>query len=392
MIAHKNLGIALQKKQREKRQLDETIPAYRQAIVLASDASAICNNPGTTLQDKEPLDAVIAAQRTPQQEQFLKLMSWNVNLHELCQRHRLNPKGIIHVGAHYAEEREHYRRTGAKSFLWIEADPANMMQLKANIAGYGNSRALNACLSDVDDQPVHFYRSSNTGRSSSILAMQTHQKHYPRVQVVENMTVRTRSFAKLVESEGIIVDDYDFLVLDVQGAELMALRGFQGLLQQFRGIYLVVNIEHHYINGALLPEIDSYLKLYGFARRETLINDENWGDALYLRDDAFPAPVAYPPSRVAELDRRLMAQRFFTLHFSGQEKRSVEILDTGRFGAGATHLEQADILRAAGHEIILETIGTLGRSCCLNHIDDLVWRGESSIFPNIAVELIPRVG
>ena len=40
---------------------------------------------------------------------------------------------IVHVGAHYAEDRFFYEELGAKDVLWIEADPNTYKVLKATL-------------------------------------------------------------------------------------------------------------------------------------------------------------------------------------------------------------------------------------------------------------------
>ena len=77
----------------------------------------------------------------------------------------------------------------------------------------------------------------------------------------------------------------DFLVMDLQGAELLALKGMGDLLNKFKYAYLEVNRDELYVNGAKVEEIDIYLDNYGFKRKETKMLGFGWGDALYIKDD-----------------------------------------------------------------------------------------------------------
>src|SRR5262249_4776389 len=153
-------------------------------------------------------------------------------------------------------ERDIYRTLGAEQALWVEADPANMDTLRANVASYPGHRAVQACLTDGDGQLTPFHRTNNRGESSSVLPMGTHRQHFEHIQVVEQTQLVTTTFRKLIERERLSLEAYDFLVLDVQGAELLVLKGFGELLQQFRGAYVEVNLEPLYQGCALLPEID----------------------------------------------------------------------------------------------------------------------------------------
>jgi FkbM family methyltransferase len=323
------------------------------------------------------------------QERFVKLSCWNASLFELCHRHRALPRGIIHVGAHYAEEREVYRGLGAAHVLWIEADPHNMPQLSANIAPYAGSSALQACLADTEGQPTTFYRTDNQGESSSILPLGTHRERFPNIQVQEAITLSTRTFASLVEHEGIALDLYDFLVMDVQGAELRALQGFGDYLHRLNGIYVEVSLESLYRGCALLPDLDAYLGARGFTRRETLITQRNHGDAFYLRTGVYPDPPADLVQRRDHAVRHLCMRRAYVCQSSGQELASLELLASGQIGTGKTPDEQVWKVRSVGHDILLEIIGRHGRAACLRYLNDFLWVGGSLVRDRQALALLP---
>jgi FkbM family methyltransferase len=324
-----------------------------------------------------------------QPETFPALSSWNVNLYELCLRHRVKPRGIIHVGAHWAEEREVYRHLGVGPVLWIEADPASIPQLRANVSSYLGSRVVQACLAEVDDRETTFYRTDNRGESSSILPMGSHAELFQDIHVVEQTTLTTTTFATLVQREGLHLDAYDFLVMDVQGAELLALKGFGEYLKRFNGVYIEVNIGELYQGCARLPDIDAYLRQYGFSRRETLITQRQYGDALYLRDGVYKAPPPDLLQRLQNAARQLLSMRTFIYHRIGHDQRPMELLEHGKIGQGVSPLEQNWLLRIGGHEIVLEFVGSYGRTSVLCQHRDGVWRGGYLIHANIAVELIP---
>lgn len=46
---------------------------------------------------------------------------------------------IVHVGAHWAEDAAFYEASGAKTVLWIEADPDTYKTLKTVVAGRGGA-------------------------------------------------------------------------------------------------------------------------------------------------------------------------------------------------------------------------------------------------------------
>jgi hypothetical protein len=78
--------------------------------------------------------------------------------------------------------------------------------------------------------------------------------------------------------------EYNFLNLDIQGAELKALKGMEEYLHKVDYIYTEVNADYVYKNCALINEVDDYLINFGLHRVETQIYPEyNWGDAFYIR-------------------------------------------------------------------------------------------------------------
>ena len=72
--------------------------------------------------------------------------------------------------------------------------------------------------------------------------------------------------------------------IDVQGAELLVLKGAENTLKTVNAVYTEVNTDYVYKNCALIEEIDEYLFRHGFKRTETKMwRNHPWGDALYLR-------------------------------------------------------------------------------------------------------------
>ncbi len=320
-------------------------------------------------------------------EQFLALNAWNVTLAELCQRHRFTPQGIIHIGAHHAEERHVYRDLGVQHVLWVEADPQHMAVLQSNIAQFPGHRAVQTCLAETDGRVASFYRTNNRGESSSILRMGVHSQLLPQIQVIEETTLETSTFATLCERERLDLGLYDLLVMDIQGAELLALQGFGETLDRFSGIYLEVNLQPLYQGCALLGEIDAFLKARGFTRRETLLTQQQYGDAFYLRAGVAEEPPADLMARSHQVTAQLIAARVFALHREGEPTRAIELLAGGDIGAGQTGLDRVWIVRPAGHDLLLEFVGPRGRSVCLRRVTGQRWSGNTIVPPCTRVEL-----
>lgn len=191
------------------------------------------------------------------------------------------PKGIIHVGAHLMEERSDYLSHGLSNTIWIEANP-KVYSMIESINGLSSERVFNFAVSDSDDVPINL-NVTNNGQSSSILELEKHKIHHPHIFVSETIEVKTIRMDTLLGRNNISLDNYDFLNIDIQGAELLALKGFGDLLNNIKYIYTEINTNELYKDCALVNEIDDYLFNFGFTRVETSMTDFEWGDAFYIK-------------------------------------------------------------------------------------------------------------
>jgi FkbM family methyltransferase len=185
-------------------------------------------------------------------------------------------KGILHIGAHKCEEEGLYHSIGMgdKDILWIEANPELIQASRPNM--------IQAVISDQDDQEVEF-KITNNGESSSILNMKTHLIEHPHIHEVKRISLKTTTLNKLYKDYQVPFDRYDFINLDIQGAELLALKGATMVLPYVRAIYTEVNEKELYENCGLIHDLDAYLQKYGFKRILTSMTEHGWGDALYVK-------------------------------------------------------------------------------------------------------------
>jgi FkbM family methyltransferase len=190
----------------------------------------------------------------------------------------IHVRGILHIGAHECEELKDYVAQGvpATAVDWIEANP----ELVARMAARG-IHVHQAAVSDVEAElPFHI---TNNGQSSSLLEFGTHAASYPWCKVVKTLTVKTETLQGVVARTGIPVSERNFWNLDIQGAELSALRSAGDLLRHADAIYAEVNTQEVYRGCGQLPELDAFLESQGFKREMISMTKEGWGDALYVR-------------------------------------------------------------------------------------------------------------
>lgn len=190
------------------------------------------------------------------------------------------PKGIIHIGAHLREERTEYILNGVTNLVWVEANKKIYEEsLKKGLLE--QERFFNEVITDCDNDTLEF-KITNNGQSSSVLNLDRHKIYYPNIYVTETVQVKTKRFDTLASEHNIDIKNYNFLNLDIQGAELLAMKGFGTLLGNIDYVYTEVNKESLYENCALIEEVDKFLK--DFKRVETVITGSGWGDALYIRN------------------------------------------------------------------------------------------------------------
>jgi FkbM family methyltransferase len=212
-----------------------------------------------------------------------------IPISKLVEYHK--PKNVLHIGAHLGEEVDSYYNHGADYSVWVEANEDLMRQLQSNISRYRNARALNAVLTDVDDKDVVF-NISNNGMSSSILDLEHHKIAHPEVVYVGDRLMKSRTLNTLLTENNIPVDLFDFMNIDIQGAELLMLKGATNVLPHIKCIYCEVNQKEVYKDCPMVDELDEFLLNWGFVRVETeWCGDTGWGDAIYMKAENIIADV-----------------------------------------------------------------------------------------------------
>ena len=202
-----------------------------------------------------------------------------ISYSDLCKTFDLKVHGILHIGAHLCEELQTYVNNGCSKIIWIEGDPNiyNVVKIK-----YPRQIIFNYLITDVDNEEVTFNHANN-GQSSSIFAFGTHEKYHPEVKFISKSKLLTKRIDTIYKDHGIDKNFANFLNIDIQGAELLALKSLGDILTNFDYIYLEVNKEEVYIGCALISDIDEYLGKYGFKRVSVSWTVANWGDAFYIK-------------------------------------------------------------------------------------------------------------
>jgi FkbM family methyltransferase len=170
--------------------------------------------------------------------------------------------GVVHVGANSGQERDLYRSFGLR-VAWVEPIEEVFTDLKRNIASYPYQTAFQALLTDQDDVEYTF-NIANNGGSSSIFDFGLHRDIWPQINYVSARKLRSTTLPTLFRRENLTVAMYPALVMDVQGAELLVLKGAEPLLGEFKLIKAEAADFESYIGGATLRDLEDYLTPFGF--------------------------------------------------------------------------------------------------------------------------------
>lgn len=175
--------------------------------------------------------------------------------------------------------------------LWVEPIPKVYKKLKENIKDYEKQKAIEALITDKDDKEYIFNIANNDGASSSILKLEKHKDIWPEVFYEETILLKSITLDKLIEKENITINDYQALVLDTQGSELLVLKGSIASLKHFKYIATEVADFESYKDCCTLEDITKFMKKYNFQEnyRSKFAESTNGGsyyDILFKRIDS----------------------------------------------------------------------------------------------------------
>jgi len=207
-----------------------------------------------------------------------------IPMEDLTNRLSIHPSGVLHLGGHVGEEADAYDNAGVCRVLWVEAHTEAFAALQRAVSSRPGHITYFGAVSERDDQVVDFYRTSNVC-SSSLLPLHKHKEKHPDVSPAGIQKVKTVTVDTLLSRLGLNADGYEFLNMDLQGGEMLALSGMVRYLESCRWVYTEINTEELYLGCALFPEIDSFLVARDFKLVEKKLWSEThaWGDALYVK-------------------------------------------------------------------------------------------------------------
>tara|TARA_R110000824_G_C15156848_1_gene671531 strand:+ start:617 stop:1243 length:627 start_codon:yes stop_codon:yes gene_type:complete len=204
-----------------------------------------------------------------------------LDFHNLIKKYDMHITGVIHIGGHIGKEYDEYQKINTiKHMVFYEPDPDSFLKLKARVSHDERVICVNRALGPFSCE-AHLHREhNNNGQSNSLLEPYKHTHIYPDIVFNEKLKVKVDPLDRYKTSP-----KFNFINMDVQGAELNVLLGASKTLENIDYIMTEVNRDELYKNCALIEDIDYFLSKYNFERVEEEWDRDNpvWGDAFYIK-------------------------------------------------------------------------------------------------------------
>jgi len=197
---------------------------------------------------------------------------------------------VVDAGAHHGQTAEQYlTHFPGSRVIALEPDPENFGIAQQTLAPFGDRVALLPLALAEADGSVSLRRTSHSG-AHSLLEVGDMRYYDAPVETLAPVEVRAVSLDSLCAGHGL--DRLDILKMDIQGAELLALRGAADLLarQAIGLIALEVLFQPLYRDQPTFWDIADHLRARGYAlqglhdQRQHAVNHAvlRWADAVFV--------------------------------------------------------------------------------------------------------------
>lgn len=232
------------------------------------------------------------------------------------------PLVVFEVGACEGEDTIRLKRHFPNACIYaFEPLPENATRIHKNLKTYHvtNVEVFQLALSDRPGR-TEFYVSSghpdriprtddwNYGnKSSSLLPPKEHARLLPWVKFDQTIDVESTRLDLFCHQHSI--DKVDLMYMDVQGAEVMVLRGAGDYMKRIGAIWLEVAAIELYKGQPLMDDVERFMHDHGFVCIKDTVNTTA-GDQLYVRRELMTRSDVFrrdTSRRGRYLKRRLMA-------------------------------------------------------------------------------------
>ena len=182
-----------------------------------------------------------------------------------------NAKGVIHVGANLGQERYIYDYFMLMLF-GLRPIPIIFNKLKENLREFPNQIAFKNLITDKDKKSYDFLIADNYA-SSSIFEFHLHKSIWPSIKQNKKISLKSLTLNTFFEKNNIDLNNYDTLIMDTQGSELLVLKGAKNILKKIKYIKTEVSDFESYKGCCQLEDMDKFMERNG---ARTVIKQNNY--------------------------------------------------------------------------------------------------------------------
>ena len=167
---------------------------------------------------------------------------------------------MLDVGSYHGEQACEFATVFPHSQIFaFEARPISAELVRRNVATFRNIEVVEAAVQEFDGETeFHVVDEMNPGASSLFIASGVQEIHPIKQHPITVSAMRLDTWAKRAG-----IRRFDLVWMDLQGAELLAIRGMGDLLQTVQAMQLEVTYRELYHGQAMWPEVRCYLEKSG---------------------------------------------------------------------------------------------------------------------------------
>ena len=212
-----------------------------------------------------------------------------MGIRQMLDAFAIEPRGVVYAGAHEGEHVPEFLLCGFEHLLLVEPNPERFKALVKRQSE--RIRSVCAALNDRDGPVSYWAAPESLDVLNSIFEPEL--EHFASLAqrgrhelCFEERSVEGVTLERLLSSDSAV---YNLLYMNIQGAELAALKGARSLLSRFDAIACEVDFVPRYRTGVLYDDLKSFLLEHEFGaqglwRSEDLEND--YGMACFIRSNS----------------------------------------------------------------------------------------------------------
>ena len=205
---------------------------------------------------------------------------------------------IFDIGACSGAEGIYYARMFPNAKLHaFEPVPTNYSTVEKNLSQHPELNAEAHCIALSDRNGTAVLNLSSAegemerhgNKSSSLLEPGRTTEVFPWLQFNEHIEVQTRTLDDFCSEHSVVA--IDLIHMDVQGAELMVLRGASRMMEHIKTIWMEVERVPLYRDQPLKDEVESFMVSNGFELVISTVGptagDQFWVNRTFAREQPF---------------------------------------------------------------------------------------------------------